>query len=294
LVSREDPNAVYSNFKLVGAGASGSVFVALNNKTGQQVAIKKMVIAQQVKKEIVINEVLTMKANHHRSIVNFVDSYLVEGSLWIAMEYVDGCSLTQLIDCGKEFDRVMTEPEIAVVCKKVVEGLVYLHSRDIIHRDIKSDNILLGTKGEIKITDFGYSAQLNPQERKRTSQVGTTYWMAPEIIGVDAEYDTKVDIWSLGIMAIEMIEGEPIYMELPALKALLLIVTEGRPDFKHPEKMTDHFKNFIDQCTKMEPVLRPTAAMLDQHPFVVGATKEATLVDFVHFTKSKLDQPIDY
>jgi len=144
----------------------------------------------------------------------------------------------------------------------------------------------------VKITDFGYSAQLNARERKRTSQVGTTYWMAPEIIGVDAEYDTKCDIWSLGILCVEMIEGEPIYMDLPTLKALLMIVTEGRPPFKYPDRMSSRFRDFIEKCTRMDPSNRPTAAELMKHPFITTAVDTSVLIELIKFTKQRLDEPV--
>eukprot|EP01114_Cavostelium_apophysatum_P018579 TRINITY_DN577_c0_g1_i1.p1 TRINITY_DN577_c0_g1~~TRINITY_DN577_c0_g1_i1.p1 ORF type:complete len:604 (+),score=176.66 TRINITY_DN577_c0_g1_i1:121-1932(+) len=277
LISKENPNTLFSDFKLIGQGASGSVFTA-KNLQGDTVAIKKMIIAQQVKKEILINEIMTMKTCKHASIVNFINCYLSQGTIWVVMEYVDGASLTQVIEtCRDE----IPEPMIALIIKKCLEGLMYLHSKNIIHRDVKSDNVLLGLGGQIKVTDFGYSAKLTKDEPMRGSQVGTTYWMAPEVISTQTMYNTKADIWSLGIMTIELVEQEPPYMDLPALKALLRIVTEGIPPFKNPSGMSPEIKEFIAICTKMSPDLRPTAGELLLHPFLKKAGKESDLIPLV-------------
>lgn len=160
-----------------------------------------------------------MKTSQHPNIVNYIDSFLVEGSLWVAMEYIEGASLTQVIEVNKA-SNPLQEPEIALVTRETLKGLEYLHSKEIVHRDIKSDNILCSLSGTIKITDFGYSAQLNDEAQKRTSQVGTTYWMSPEVINADSDYDTKTDIWSTGVMIYEMVEGDPrkIYISRPSLK----------------------------------------------------------------------------
>jgi len=162
----------------------------------------------------------------------------------------------------------MSDNIISFISKEILEGLKYLHSKAIIHRDIKSDNILLSKNGYVKITDFGFSAQLKESDEKRKTTVGTTYWMAPEVIS-NEQYSFKIDIWSLGILIIECVEGEPPYMDLPAIKALFIIVSEGRPEFKDPEGMSEDIKDFIDICTKMRAEDRPSASELLEHPFIL-------------------------
>jgi serine/threonine protein kinase len=168
---------------------SGTVQLAKHTTTGEEVAIKQMVIAKQAKKEVLRNEILVMKESHHKNIVNFIEAYSVGGSIWVIMEFVDGGALTDVIFAN---ENVIKERHIAMICKEVLQGLEYLHSRPrpIIHRDIKSDNILMGLNGAVKITDFGFSAH-TAQGAKRQTVAGTSYWMAPEVIKGE-KYDAKV------------------------------------------------------------------------------------------------------
>jgi len=268
LVSGDDPYQRFQNMIEVGQGSSGTVCVATDTVTGDKVAIKKMVLAKGVNNAgTLVNEIQIMKMSHHKNIVNYIDSYLVGGnSLWVAMEYMDGGDLTEVINVCRQD---MTERHIAAVLKEVLEALHYLHTMPdpIIHRDIKSDNVLLGIDGRVKLTDFGFGARLCAEKAKRTSVIGTTYWMAPEVV-TSQQYGPKIDIWSMGIMAQEMVEGEPPYMEESAIRALFLIASRGRAPFKEPHKLSAKFKDFVNQCTKMNPEERPTAQEMLQHPFL--------------------------
>eukprot|EP01092_Planopodium_desertum_P017129 TRINITY_DN99384_c0_g1_i1.p1 TRINITY_DN99384_c0_g1~~TRINITY_DN99384_c0_g1_i1.p1 ORF type:complete len:167 (-),score=13.50 TRINITY_DN99384_c0_g1_i1:72-572(-) len=166
-----------------------------------------------------------------------------------------------------------------------------MHHENRIHRDIKSDNILLNVAGDVKLADFGYCAQLTEDVTKRTSVVGTPYWMAPELIrGMD--YGTKVDIWSLGIMAIEMADGEPPYLEHPPLRALFLIATHGSPGLKDPSKWSFIFKDFLDKCLAMDENQRFSAAQLLKHPFVRLACPRKNLTPVI--AKAKEQSKVKY
>ncbi|KAJ1550832.1 Protein kinase, partial [Cladochytrium tenue] len=220
IVSKGDPTALYTKIKKVGQGASGSVYLARSvgaSASTPPVAIKQMDLAQQPRKDLIVNEILIMREFRHPNIVNFLDSFLVKNELWVVMEYMEGGPLTDIID-----HNTMSEAQIACVVRETLGGLAHLHRMQIIHRDIKSDNILLNYDGNVKIIDFGYCAKLTADKGKRATLVGTPYWMAPEVVK-QKHYDAKVDIWSLGIMAIEMVEGEPPYMDEEPLKALYLI-----------------------------------------------------------------------
>ncbi|KAF8635037.1 hypothetical protein AX15_000575 [Amanita polypyramis BW_CC] len=192
-----DPTELYCDLVKIRQGASGVVYIACQVGTGISVAIKQMDLDKQPKKELVINEVLVMRSVRHPNIVSYIDSFLYGGDLWIAMEYMEGSSLTDVVMANS-----MTEGQIAAVSREVARGLEHLHRHGVIHRDIKSDNVLLSMQGDIKLTDFGFCAQISdPTQAKRTTMVGTPYWMAPEVVTRKA-YGPKVDIWSLGIMAI--------------------------------------------------------------------------------------------
>lgn len=286
-----DPSPYFKMIEKAGQGASGSVYLAervylppnINNRLsryqngeqtnvsiGDKVAIKQMILSKQPRKELIVNEILVMKDSRHKNIVNFLEAYLkTEDDLWVVMEYMEGGSLTDIIEncqANTTSHSPLTEPQIAYIVRETCQGLKFLHDKHIIHRDIKSDNVLLDTQARVKITDFGFCAKLTDKRSKRATMVGTPYWMAPEVVK-QREYDEKVDVWSLGIMTIEMLEGEPPYLNEDPLKALYLIATNGTPKLKFPESLSLDIKRFLSVCLCVDVRYRASTEELLHHSF---------------------------
>lgn len=274
-ISREDPRKLFTDLRKVGEGSSGTVYVGTHVVTKERVAIKATSTSDKTNMKALENEIAMMRLTQHPAIVKYIGSYFCGHELWIVMEFMAGGSLTELLSY-----RVLPEPLIAAVSRECLAALAYVHQNHRVHRDIKSDNVLLQSNGAVKLADFGYMAQLTEEMVKRNSVVGTPYWMAPELIRGHS-YDFKVDIWSLGIMAIEMAEGEPPYLEYPPLRALFLIATSGAPTLKEPHKWSAEFKHFLARCLDIEVEKRATAEELLAHPFIKKAAPLAQLVPLI-------------
>jgi len=281
----EDPSQHFVDLRQIGEGGNGKVFFARRAENAKKlVAIKVIQRASDADMVQVENEIaLQSLSSECEYVVGYHETYLTPEELWVVMEYVSGGSLTQLI-----MNADMTEKVIALVCKHALSALSWMHNESRVHRDVKSDNFLVTLTGLVKICDFGFAAQLTCERQERKSVVGTPYWMAPEIVKGE-EYGVKVDIWSLGIMALEMAEGDPpLYDEAP-LKALFLIVTKPPPVLKEKEKWSAPFHDFLDKCLQTDPDDRWTAAQLLEHPFITkSAMTESELSTLVKGVKREL------
>ncbi|XP_066058408.1 serine/threonine-protein kinase PAK 3-like [Chamaea fasciata] len=209
-------------------------------------------------------------------------SYLVDEDLWLVMEYVDGGTLTSVLT------RVFIEERmIAAISKECLKPLDFLHSRNVIHRDIKSDNILLGMDGCVKLTDFGLCAPLTPERSTQCTVLGSPYWVAPKVLK-RKEYDTQVDIWALGIVAIEMLEGEPPYFKESPVKAERLIVRNRHPPLRMPNRMSVLFHTFLHSCLHIDPSVLWTAreqGCILGHPFLKRAVSLSVLPEMIGITR---------
>uniref|UniRef100_A0A7S4IDA0 non-specific serine/threonine protein kinase n=1 Tax=Vannella robusta TaxID=1487602 RepID=A0A7S4IDA0_9EUKA len=286
-IDKGDPTEIYSNIEKIAEGSAGEVYRATCNATGETVAIKVISLGGDIKIHDIRNEVMMMKLSSHENVVKHHGTYLKNEKLWAVMEYMDGGALTEVISICQ-----ISEAQIACICKEVLKALAFLHADNRLHRDIKSDNILITTQGDIKLADFGFSAQLSEATQKRNSVVGTPYWMAPELIkGLD--YDTGVDIWSLGIAAIEMADGDPPYLDFPPLRALFLIATQGSPSLKDPEQWSVLFRDFLSRCLELDVSKRATATELLGHKFLEIACTKQSLSPYIIKAKEVAAQMSD-
>jgi len=289
LVNPEDPNLLYDDLKKIGEGGVGVIYIGNEKATGSKVAIKQMPLKKS-ELESTINELFIMKQSKHPNIVQYKDSFVSHKVLWVSMELMDGGCLTDVLELY-ETNFKLNESHISKVLYDTLNALDYIHSYHRIHRDIKSDNVLLNMKGEVKLADFGFSVQLTKQKASRTSVVGTPYWMAPEMIK-GRQYEAKVDIWSLGIMLMEMAEGKPPYMEFPPLRALFLISTRGIPPLKDDFQYSSDLKDFLSLCLKPEPNERPNAKDLLSHSFMKKQSNKESFLEFIKVCKEKKQKQI--
>ncbi|XP_072776927.1 serine/threonine-protein kinase PAK 4 isoform X2 [Taeniopygia guttata] len=272
VVDPGDPRTYLDNFIKIGEGSTGIVCIATVRGSGKLVAVKKMDLRKQQRRELLFNEVVIMRDHQHENVVEMYNSYLVGDELWVVMEFLEGGALTDIVTHTR-----MSEEQIAAVCRSVLRALAVLHAQGVIHRDIKSDSILLTHDGRVKLSDFGFCAQVNKDVPRRKSLVGTPYWMAPELIS-RLPYGPEVDIWSLGVMVIEMVDGEPPYFNEPPLKAMKLIRDNLPPRLKNGHKVSPSLKGFLERMLVRDPAQRASAPELLRHPFLGVAGPPACIV----------------
>ncbi|XP_077646560.1 serine/threonine-protein kinase PAK 3-like [Lonchura striata] len=283
IVSLGEPVKKYRAFEELGRGGFGAVYKALDTSTGQQVAIKIMSLQEKMSEELAVNEILVMRDSRNPNIVSYLDSYLVDAELWLVMEFMDGSTLFDVLRAV-----YLEEGEIGAVCRECLQGLHFLHSRQVIHRDIKSGNVLVGMDGSVKLADFGLCAQLSPERSKRSSRVGTPSWMAPEVVRGEA-YGPKVDIWSLGIMGLEMVEGEAPYERMARVRVFELIEMNGPPKLQNPRHHSALLRDFLRCCLQADEDRRWSAQELLQHPFVTSGEPASSLAALVTSAKQVLE-----
>jgi serine/threonine protein kinase len=228
----------------------------------------------------IVNEISMTVMSQNPCVVSYYESYKHSTCLWIVVELMKG-NLTDLI-----MDKAGEIPEalMAFISREVLVGLLHLHRQFRIHRDIKSDNILLSLDGSVKLGDFGYAAQLTAEQDKRTTVVGTPSWMAPELI-IGSRYDEKVDIWSLGIVLLEMAEGEPPNLRENPMKALYMTANGPPPSLSDKSRWSQEFNDFVTHCLTKDPQYRPGAEQLLSHPFIQLSTGEGK-AQFSQFLES--------
>ncbi|CAD6573899.1 MAG: hypothetical protein TREMPRED_000960 [Tremellales sp. Tagirdzhanova-0007] len=276
-----DPSTAYTLLEKLGTGSFGTVWKAVHNTSRQIVAIK-MIDLESSDDDIseIQAEIAHLSTCDSAHITRYYGSFVRGWRLWIVMEYLAGGSCLDLLKPG-----VFTEQHIAIVCRELLLGLEYLHIEGKIHRDIKAANVLLSASGAVKLADFGVAAQLSSHKSQRHTFVGTPFWMAPEVIR-QAGYDSRADIWSLGITAIEMAKGEPPLAEYHPMRVLFLIPKAKAPRLEESEGWSKDFRDFIEACLQKDPQDRATAKDLLQHRFVRTARSTSRLVELVERHRS--------
>ncbi|KAI8147570.1 kinase-like domain-containing protein [Fennellomyces sp. T-0311] len=286
ITENADPNAVYNEFVLIAEGESGPMYAAKHIATNRVVAIKKISKSAKQKLSKIRNELTTMKMSRHPNVVEYIGCYSTEDEIWVAMECMD-VSLADVIAVNMEdesTDYIVRESVMARIARDLLRALCRIHRLHRIHRDIRSDNVLLNLRGEVKLSDFSHCAQLTKQQPKRNSIIGTPYWMAPEVIK-GQEYDAKADIWSLGVLIMEMMQGDPPYVEYPPLRAVFLIASNGLPPLPEPDRWSTELKEFVQLCTMTEPADRPDADGLLKHPFLSNVANTEEMVTLIEETR---------
>uniref|UniRef100_A0A2K6ADW0 non-specific serine/threonine protein kinase n=1 Tax=Mandrillus leucophaeus TaxID=9568 RepID=A0A2K6ADW0_MANLE len=293
-----DPAGIFELVEVVGNGTYGQVYKGRHVKTGQLAAIKVMDVTEDEEEEIKLEINMLKKYSHHRNIATYYGAFIKKSppghddQLWLVMEFCGAGSITDLVKNTK--GNTLKEDWIAYISREILRGLAHLHIHHVIHRDIKGQNVLLTENAEVKLVDFGVSAQLDRTVGRRNTFIGTPYWMAPEVIACDenpdATYDYRSDLWSCGITAIEMAEGAPPLCDMHPMRALFLIPRNPPPRLKS-KKWSKKFFSFIEGCLVKNYTQRPSTEQLLKHPFIRDQPNERQvriqLKDHIDRTRKK-------
>ncbi|XP_069773720.1 STE20-like serine/threonine-protein kinase isoform X7 [Narcine bancroftii] len=289
-----DPEDVWTVVGELGDGAFGKVFKALNKETGAAAAAKVISCLNEEELEDYMVEINILGSCDHPNIVKLLDAFYFDNNLWIQTEFCTGGAVDAIM---LELERGLTEPQIRVICRQMLEALNYLHDNKIIHRDLKAGNVLLTLEGDIKLADFGVSAKNTQTIQRRTSFIGTPYWMAPEVVQCettkDVPYDHKADIWSLGITLIELAEMEPPHHELNPMRVLLKITKAPPPTLALPSQWSLDFKDFLRKALEKNVDVRWCVKQLLQHPFVASVSSNKPIRELIAEAKAEVMEELE-
>jgi len=259
---KQNPKGLYKNLRKAGKGGYGSVYTAKSVAESQMVAIKKMKASNSKERHANFNEVKFLKKCDHANIVKFLSCYEYKDECWLVMEYLEGGTLTDARR-GHEFE----ENEIAYVAKELLKGLVFVHSAGLIHRDLKSSNIMMSIMGDIKLIDFGLCSEAR---KAKPTMLGSPHWMPPEMI-LRMPHTYTADIWSFGISLLELTNKHPPTAQ-HKVRAMWISAVGKVDPFEEPDRWSNNYKDFMSRCLEKDPLKRGTSAELLQHPFLEQAS----------------------
>ncbi|KAK3870832.1 hypothetical protein Pcinc_023976 [Petrolisthes cinctipes] len=294
-VRLDNPDEFWDIIGELGDGAYGKVYKALHRETKQLAALKQVALEEEEDLENFMIEIDILSECKHDNVVELLEAYHYDGKLWMYLEYCDGGAMDSVM---ADLYRPLTEPQIAYVCKYLVEALIYIHENKVIHRDLKAGNVLLTMEGGVKLADFGVSAKNKNTYDKRGTFIGTPYWLAPEVIlcetFIDAKYDYKADVWSLGISLIEFAQMDPPNHEISPVRVMLKIQKSDPPKLDYPSKYSKEFNDFISKCLVKDPSQRPSATDLLKHPFISKDLDSKPIRDLLLEYKAEVvDEEVD-
>ncbi|XP_033757538.1 serine/threonine-protein kinase 10-like isoform X4 [Pecten maximus] len=289
-----DPSQFWDVIGELGDGAFGKVYKALHKETGQYAALKQVEIKSEEDLEDFAVEIDILSECRHQNVVSLYEAFYWDSTLWMYIEFCGGGALDSIM---VDLEKPLTESMIRYVCHEICVALHFLHKNHVIHRDIKAGNVLLTLEGEVKLADFGVSAKNTRTAQRRDSFIGTPYWMAPEVIMCetlkDSPYNTKADIWSLGVTLIEFAQMEPPNHDMHPMRVLIKIQKSDPPSLAKPSRWSKDFKDFVNMCLVKNPDLRPTAEELLMHPFIRDYMNKSDLVDLILEAKAEVVEVIE-
>lgn len=290
----ENPESTWNLVGELGDGSFSRVYKAEHKPTGRLAAAKICELKSEDELQDLNVEIDILTACRHPNIVELIEAYYYESRLWMLIEFCEGGAVDGIMN---ELEKPLTEPQIRYVCHQLCQGLTFLHSNRVIHRDLKAGNVLLTLGGEVKIADFGVSAKNKHTLQKRDSFIGTPYWMAPETIQCetvrDYPYDYKADIWSLGITLIEFAQRDPPHHDMSPVRVLLKIQKGEPPKLDFPSRWSKEFNDFLTLCLNKDPTKRPTASELLDHPFINDATDVKPVRDLILEFKAEIVEEVE-
>ncbi|KAK7575499.1 hypothetical protein V9T40_011785 [Parthenolecanium corni] len=276
LESFPDPGNRFTLGDVIGTGVSGTVYEAIDTQAGnKKVAIKVQKIIPDYEDDIKEEYKILKYLPTHPNLPTFYGAYHTQNEIWFVLQHCEGGPIINLARALYAQNRHFSEDQIAFVLRETVQALCHLHENHIIHRDLKASNILLTENGEIKIVDFGLSRGLKNTLDKRNTCLGSPCWMAPELIfsgrnNADGSvaYDNRIDVWALGITALELAEGQAPYESMHPTRAIFQIVRNPPPNFRLPSKWSQNYADFVSECLIKVPEERPFIFEFLEHPFV--------------------------